>query len=91
VEYTDSSGGKVAVEVKGTTTPAFESIELTAREWEAAKRLRDRFWLYLVADSLGRTPAIQAIRDPYALVADAGWQITPMTWRLQPPHPAATP
>lgn len=90
VEYTASPEGKVAVEVKGTTASGFESVELTAREWEAAERLRDRFWLYLVADTLGRTPAIQAIRDPYALVADGGWQITPVTWRLQPPHPAPT-
>lgn len=89
VEYTDSSGGTVAVEVKGSTSSAFESVELTAREWDAAERFRDRFWLYLVAETLGCSPAIQAIQDPYGLVAAAGWHIMPVSWRLQPSAGAA--
>jgi hypothetical protein len=49
IEYVGTNGEIVAVEVKGTAAAAFTSIELTDGEWTAARKLRHRYRLFLVA------------------------------------------
>jgi hypothetical protein len=81
IEYR-RAGELVAVEVKGTAGPLFSGVELTAREWEAAQALRERYWLYLVAECFGSAPAVQAIQDPVAEVSAGSWTLTPVLWRI---------
>lgn len=54
IQYQDGED-TVRVEVKGSTGEAFTSIELTAREWEAAQEHGDQYWLYLVGNCFGDT------------------------------------
>ena len=49
IQCSTAVGELVAVEVKGTTAGGFPSVEVTANEWAGAKRLRNNYWLYLVA------------------------------------------
>jgi hypothetical protein len=84
IEYNRAGDQRIAVEVKGTAGTFFPSFELTAREWEAAQTLRERYWLYLVADCLGATPLVQAIQDPAAMVMASWWTLAPVLWSITP-------
>jgi hypothetical protein len=66
IEYV-LNGETYAIEVKGTTGRTFPSIEITNNEWGAARALRQRFSLYLVAECRSCSPKLQVIEDP------AGW------------------
>jgi len=54
----DIHGENICIEVKGTSGPSFPNIEITAGEWVAAIALRDRYWLYLVANCLSHQPVL---------------------------------
>ncbi len=64
IEYVDSLGERVVIEVKGTQRSEKSEAEFTVNEWEAARELRTRYWLYLVADCFGREPRMTPIHDP---------------------------
>jgi hypothetical protein len=66
IDYKDRDGALNAVEVKGTTGIRFASIEVTGNEWQAAAKLRHRYWLYLVADCWGPQPQVERVQDPFA-------------------------
>lgn len=83
IEYTDPAGRLVAVEVKGTQGPLFPSVDVTKNEWDAARRLRDCFWLYLVANCIGTEPTVEAIRDPASLADTGAIDATPTQWRIE--------
>ena len=85
IQYIDADGELVAIEVKGTSATAFTSIELTSGEWNAARKLGVRYWLYLVANCLGVSPKIQALPNPANLADDGGLEVTPVRWRLAKP------
>lgn len=61
----DSAGGKIEryIEVKGRGPKDSKEVMLTAPEWEAARRLGDQHWLYIVRleDS-----QLWMIQNPYA-------------------------
>lgn len=78
------SGGKlVRVEVKSSTAEGFTTLELTAREWEAAKEHREGYWLYLVGDCFGSEPRLQKLQDPWGLQEQGDADVSPVTWRYQ--------
>lgn len=82
IEFLDELGEMIAVEVKGTTATSFQSIEITAQEWNEASRKGERYWLVLVAECLSEQPKIEVIKNPCALLGDGSWQIEPVLWRL---------
>jgi len=57
-----TSDGLIGVEVKGTTAETMDNFELTAGELEAARRLGERYHLYLVASVDAATAALQVLR-----------------------------
>ena len=83
IEYTDASGEKIAVEVKGASGSAFANFELTAGELTAAKLLRERYWLFLVCNCLGVSPRIERIQDPFGLIEKGTLAIDPTMWRVR--------
>lgn len=83
IQYQDQQGQLVAVEVKGTSGTGFASIELTRREWAAARKLRDRYWIFLVADCLSTVPRIQEIKDPVQMIDDWRAELSPIRWRME--------
>ena len=83
IEYVDSHNRLIAIEVKGTTGKSFSNIEITGNEWEAANRLRDRYWIYLVSDCCSKSPRIQRIQNPFDLKESGKLQVTPMLWRVE--------
>jgi hypothetical protein len=83
IEFTDENGALIAVEVKGATGGIFQSIELTAQEWNAAKDKRRHFWLVLVANCLGSQPKVSLIRDPFAQFEEGVIDVEPMVWRIR--------
>jgi hypothetical protein len=85
LDYEDA-GLRHAVEVKGTTGSYFPAIELTINEWRAAERLRDRFWLYLVASCDGAAPCVQIIRDPVSLLSANKARVSPLLLRFELQH-----
>jgi hypothetical protein len=82
LQFDDAAGDTIAVEVKGTTGPAFGSIDITVNEWSAAEKMGDRFWLYLVANCGGTEPIIQRLQDPFRLLGDNKADLLPVVYRL---------
>lgn len=85
IQYIDADDEVVAIEVKGTSAAAFSSVELTESEWNAARKLEERYWLFLVADCLGVSPKIQALPNPATLADEGSLEVTPVRWRLARP------
>ena len=83
IEYIDKKGKRVAVEVKGTKGPRFPTVEVTAKEWNAAKADRSQYWLYLVAECMSNSPKIEKFQDPFALNQAGSWEATPLLWKLE--------
>lgn len=83
IEYVDSHNRLIAIEVKGTTGKSFPNVEITGNEWEAANRLKDRYWIYLVSDCCSKNPRIQRIQNPFNLKESGKLQVTPMLWRVE--------
>ena len=83
IEYVDSNGKLVAIEVKGTIRKSFLNIKISANEWEAAIQLKDKYWLYLVTDSHSNNPQIQRIQNPFGLKETGKLQVTPMSWLIE--------
>jgi hypothetical protein len=81
LSYEDS--GIHAVEVKGTVGGVFPSVELTINEWNKAQEMRERFWLYLVADCDTQQPKLQIIRDPYAAFEAGSATVSPVIVRFE--------
>jgi hypothetical protein len=75
----------IGVEVKATSGNAIGSLELTGNEWKAAKRMRDRYYLALVANVTGTNPSVEMIRDPYGLAVDGVLAADATVWRLRRP------
>lgn len=82
LQYENREGDTIAIEVKGTTAPAFTSIDITAGEWRAAMDMKDHYWLYLVADCCGARPSIQRIQNPAVLLESGIATLTPMVYRF---------
>jgi hypothetical protein len=71
------------VEVKGTKTAYFASIEITENEWAAARDYRQQYWLFLVSSCMSRSPKIEKLRDPYGQVEKGALAATPAAWRVE--------
>jgi hypothetical protein len=69
-------------EVKASGGPAFPSIEISANEWDAAKRLGSQYRLMLVAQVRSTSPQIQIIENPAALVDQGQVDLQPSMWRM---------
>jgi hypothetical protein len=82
IQYTDSDGELVAVEVKGASGAAFSNFELTEGELAAARKLRSRYWIYLVAGCLGLRPRLHRVQNPHALLEQSALTIEPLVWRI---------
>ena len=50
----------------GATGAAFSNFELTKGELAATKKLRARYWIYLISGCLGVRPKLHRIQDPQA-------------------------
>ena len=85
IEYTDQSGARIAVEVKGTTVARYTSIELTANEWNAAGAERDKYMIALVTSAFAQEPGIAMLRDPYGRVESGGLEVEPTGWCITNP------
>ena len=82
IEYYDKNNSLVAVEVKGTESSLFYSIEITANEWNAAISKKDNYWLYIVTLTLSKEPIISRIQNPVRQVEIENFQILPTAWKL---------
>ncbi len=82
IQYVQADSQVIAVEVKGTVSPSFAGIELTANEWAAAERLGETYWLYLVTECESLSPHITPIQDPYRKYSEGEFKAVPTAWRL---------
>lgn len=80
VESTDPAGAIRHIEVKGFPGPWDQmGVAISARQYQAARELGDRFWLYVVewADDPARA-VVHPIRNPFAKITayffDRGWR-----------------
>ena len=70
-------------EVKATTGGRFVSIELTENEYRAAREMRNRYFLVLVAKAESEDPLIQMIQDPATMIDEGKLLATPVVFRLE--------
>jgi hypothetical protein len=82
IEYVDAAGELNAVEVKGTTGAAFTCFDLTCGELTAARRLRGRYWVYLVVNSLSSSVVVECIQDPATLIEIGQLTSEPTVWGI---------
>ena len=82
IEYTNSIGCRIAVEVKGTSMARFSAVELTANEWKAAQKERQNYVIALVASVFSSSPRISLLRDPYGRMEQGALEVEPTGWRL---------
>lgn len=82
IDYRDTAGLLHRVEVKGTVSGAFTTIEFTAGELKAARTHSGGYWLYLIAGCLTDHPRLQRIRNPAKRIASRGWGCTPVLYRV---------
>jgi len=59
--YSTGNGEERHIEVKARAH--LGDVELTYNEWVAARRLKDRYWLYVVANAL-ESPTLYVIQNP---------------------------
>jgi hypothetical protein len=57
-------------------------LEITANEWNSARKMGDNYWLYLVADCLSKTPTIERIPNPYQRHLDENLHAEPSRFRV---------
>jgi hypothetical protein len=81
IQY-EADGEVIGIEVKGTTRSEFPAFEVSANEWEAAKKLRGRFRLVLVARCESDRPRIHVIEDPWRLTLEGDLEAAPLAWRV---------
>jgi len=83
IQYQDSGGTLIAVEVKGTTGSVIASVEMTRGEWKAAEALGERYWIYLVIGCLDPGARIARVQNPCKMVSEQKWSIEPSRWQLR--------
>ena len=88
IQYVSPDGTEIGVEVKSTVLFSFGSIDLTGNEWEAARRMRERYRLALVARVRTPKPLIAVIEDPYGKFEAGGLslEVTGVRLRLESDH-----
>ncbi len=82
IEFIDENGKIIGVEVKGTTASIFQSVDITAHEWESARRKGDNYWLIFVVNCHSEKPGITIMKNPYDLFEKGEFNIEPLLWRL---------
>jgi len=70
------------VEVKGTSGTGMISLEMTANEWEAAKREGSNYKLLLVSEALAGHSKVDVIDGPAGLLKSGDLVVQPSTWRI---------
>ena len=82
IEYKDGND-YIAIEVKSTVERKFPSIELTDNEWNAARRLGEKYQLWLVAEVESSSPKMHVISDLSLRVKDGLMTADPMRWEIR--------
>ena len=72
-----ANGEIVAIEVKGRAGRG--SVQLTENEWPTAINVRDRYWLYVVADC-ATNPVLYRVQDPAFKLAVKTRQSFTVNW-----------
>jgi len=83
IDYIDSDGRIIGIEVKGTTGTSFPNVEITCNEWDAACELQDRFWLYLVTKCFSASPRVQRMQNPAKMKENGDIIVSPVLWKLE--------
>lgn len=83
IEDRRANPAPIVYEVKATNGPRFPCLEVTANEWDAAQRLRNRYNLVLVSGCESKNPKLQVINDPLTLVEKGSLDITATLFRIE--------
>jgi hypothetical protein len=76
IEYLSGAGELNAVEVEATTASTFLNFEPTAGELSAARKLGEKYWVYLVSDCLTARPRLQIVKDPAGLLSQVYYELS---------------
>ena len=82
IEYINNENALIGVEVKATKMSKFKQIHITRNEWEVAKKMGERYHLYLVADCKKQKNKYQIIKNLYKYIADGSANITPLDYKI---------
>jgi hypothetical protein len=87
----DANGKPVYIEVKASVGTKVSELILTANEWTAAQRHRDKYVIYLVTEVMSQQPKIERIRDPWGLVQarQLSQRVFSIALNLHPPSQSA--
>lgn len=64
ISYINDQNQLIAIEVKSTSGKVFKNFIMTINEINAAQKLRENYFIYLVADCLGSSPKLNIKTNP---------------------------
>ncbi len=79
ISYTNKENKLIAIEVKSTTGISFKNCIMTVNEINAAKQIKENYYIYLVADCMGSSPKLNIINNP---TTDNRFKIEPLSFNL---------
>ena len=80
----DERGNEIFIEVKSTKGKVINNLEITENEWNAAKKERKKYFIYLVTNALNDKIQIsEKINNPKELVENSQIEILPSVYKLE--------
>lgn len=74
-------GAEKFIEVKSTSLD-LDKFEITINEWNKARALGDKYWVYRVKQALSASPKIEKINNPFLLFEDKKIILLPVAFQV---------
>jgi len=80
----DKNENLIYIEVKSTKGNAINQLDITRNEWEAAKKEKDNYFIYLVNNALNEKKKVfEIIQNPFKLVEEKKIDISTAVFELK--------
>jgi len=81
--YDPITNEEVFIEVKASKGATIREVILTPKEWDAAKKHRLQYCIYLVTNVLNLNPKLEVVHDPANEVVQGNFSIKEASWELR--------
>jgi hypothetical protein len=81
--FDPNTNEELFIEVKASKGATIREVILTPNEWDAAKKHRFRYYIYLVTNVLHLNPVLEIVHDPANEVVQGNFSIKEASWELR--------
>ncbi|WP_196888432.1 DUF3883 domain-containing protein [Aureivirga sp. CE67] len=64
ISFYNNNSELIAIEVKSTTGKVFKNFIMTINEINAAKKIKENYFIYLVSDCMSKSPKLNILKNP---------------------------